>query len=363
MTASTPRFESRPGSPAAVASARRPVLRIGSWLSLPVRRRPVAVGAALALALLVLSVLTLSLGPLGIPVWELPSAVIAPPDARSEFVLNILRGPRLVTGLATGAALGVAGALFQTVTRNPLGSPDVIGLGSGASAGAATFGLLIPGILPAPVGALVGALTAMGLVWLGTGRGFSSPGRMILVGIGVSAMAVAVTQFAMTRSGQQEATTLAAYISGTLADRSWSDVATAGVPVLVLIPCALVLGRRLDLIEMGDELADSLGGRPNLTRTLVVLTAIGLATASVAAAGPIAFVSLTAPQVARRLARAPGAGIVLSALMGAVIMIGADLLVQQSPFGVQLPVGLLTAVVGGVYLGYLLVREWKKGTV
>jgi iron complex transport system permease protein len=336
---------------------------VGTWLSIPVRRRSLAVGATLFLALLVLSILTLTLGSLGIPVTHLLSDVVSPPDARTEFVLNILRGPRLVTALATGAALGVAGALFQTVTRNPLGSPDVIGLGSGASAGAAVFTLLLPGILPTPVGALVGALAAMGLVWLGTGRGFSSPGRMILVGIGVSAMAVAVIQFVMTRAGQQQATVLAAYINGTLADRSWTDVATVGIPVLALVPCALVLGRRLDLIEMGDELADSLGARSDLTRNLVILVAIGLATASVAAAGPISFVALTAPQVARRLARAPGAGILLSALMGAVIMTGADLLVQQSPFGVQLPVGLLTAVVGGVYLGYLLLREWKKGTV
>lgn len=351
------------GSRSVPALAPRPLLRAGTWLSVPVRRRSLVVGACLALSLLILCVLTLTLGPLGVPLLRLPAALVSPPDARTEFVLNILRGPRLVTALATGAALGVAGALFQTVTRNPLGSPDVIGLGSGASAGAAVFTLLLPGILPTSVGALLGSFAAMALVWIGTGRGFSSPGRMILVGIGVSAMAVALIQFVMTRSGQQQATTLAAYISGTLADRQWSDVATVGIPVLVLVPCALILGRRLDLIEMGDELADALGARSNLTRNLVILVAIGLATAAVAAAGPISFVALTAPQVARRLARAPGAGILLSALLGAIIMTFADLLVQQSPFGVQLPVGLLTAVVGGGYLGYLLLAEWKKGTV
>ncbi|ROQ41326.1 iron complex transport system permease protein [Frondihabitans sp. PhB188] len=341
----------------------RPVLRMGTWLSLPVRRRSVVVGAILALGLLVLTLLTLTLGTLGVPLAELPRAIVDPAPGRTEFVLNVLRGPRLITAIATGAALGVAGALFQTVTRNPLGSPDVIGLGAGASAGAACFGLLIPGLIPVPAGALVGALAAMGLVWLGTGRGFSSPGRMILVGIGVSAMAVAFVQFVLTRAGQQEATTLATYISGTFADRQWSDVAISGLTVAVLVPCALLLSRRLDLVEMGDELADSLGGRTTLTRSLVVLVAIGLATGAVSATGPIAFVALTAPQVARRLAKAPGAGILLSGLMGAVIMTAADLLVQQSPFGVQLPVGLLTALVGGVYLGYLLVREWKKGTV
>lgn len=339
------------------------VLRIGDVVSIPVARRSVVVGGILAVGVLALSILTLTLGSLGIPLLELPAAILRTPPGRTEFVLNVLRGPRLVTALGTGAALGVAGALFQTVTRNPLGSPDVIGLGSGASAGAAFFGLLVPGILPTPAGALAGALVAMGIVYLGTGRGFSSPGRMILIGIGVSAMATAFVQFVITRVAQQEATLLASYLSGTLADRSWSDTATIWIPVVVLVPAAVLLARRLDLIEMGDELADSLGARVVRTRTLVILLAIGLAAASVAAAGPIAFVSLTAPQIARRLARAPGAGILLSALTGAALMTFADLVVQQSPFGVQLPVGLLTAVLGGGYLGYLLVREWKKGTV
>lgn len=358
---------SRPGitSDAALSSTatRRPVVRVGSWLSLPYRRRSVVVGGILALGVLLLALLTLTLGTLGIPLTELPAAIASPEPGRTEFVLNVLRGPRLVTAIGTGAALGVAGALFQTVTRNPLGSPDVIGLGAGASAGAACFGLLLPGILPVPAGALVGALVAMGLVWLGTGRGFSSPGRMILVGIAVSAMAVAFVQYVTTRVNQQEATTLAAYISGTLADRDWGDATEIWVAVIVLVPFALLLGRRLDLVEMGDDLADSLGGRSSLTRTLVVLVAIGLGTAAVAATGPISFVALTAPQVARRLAKAPGAGILLSAIFGAVILMAADLLVQQSPFGAQLPVGLLTAMVGGVYLGYLLLREWKKGTI
>lgn len=356
-TGSRPEAAARPRQNPAI------VLRAGTWLSLPLRRRSVVVGGLLALAVLALSIGTLTLGTLGIPLLDLPAAVVSPAPGRTEFVLNVLRGPRLVTALGVGAALGVAGALFQTVTRNPLGSPDVIGLGSGASAGAAFFGLLVPGVLPTPLGALIGAGAAMALVWLGTGRGFSSPSRMILVGIGVSAMAVAFVQFVVTRVNQQEATVLSSYINGTLADRSWSDSLTIWIPVVVLLPCALALERRLALVEMGDELAESLGARVLVTRTLVILVAIGLGAASVAAAGPIAFVSLTAPQIARRLARAPGAGILLSALLGAALLVLADLLVQQSPFGAQLPVGLLTAIVGGVYLGYLLVTEWKKGTL
>jgi iron complex transport system permease protein len=346
-------------------SASNPVriLRLGTWLSLPIRRRSLVVAAVVLLALGIVCTATLTLGSLGIPLLDLPRSILSPPDARTAFVLNVFRGPRLVVAVGTGAAFGVAGALFQTVTRNPLGSPDVIGLGAGASAGAAGFGLLLPGLVPTPVGALIGAVVTLGLVWLGTGHGFTSPVKMIIVGIGVSAMAIAFVQFVITRVGQQQATVLAAYVSGTLADRSWTDASVIWVAIVILVPVSVLLGRRLDLIEMGDELADALGGRTNLTRTLVVLTAVGLSTAAVAAAGPISFVALTAPQIARRLSRAPGSQILLSALLGSLIMVVADLIVQQGPFGSQLPVGLLTALVGGVYLGYLLLREWKKGTV
>lgn len=130
-----------------------------------------------------------------------------------------------------------------------------------------------------------------------------------------------------------------------------------------MLPLALLLTRRLQLVELGDETADALGARSNNTRTLAILVAIGLSTAAVAVCGPVAFVALTGPQIAKRLTRAPGAGLVAAAVTGACVMVLADVCVQQLPFPVQLPVGILTAAVGGVYLGYLLLLEWKKGTV
>ena len=201
------------------------------------------------------------------------------------------------------------------------------------------------------------------LVWLGTGKGFSSPARMLLIGIGVSAMSLAFVQFVITRAGLEQATVLATYLNGSLASRSWSDAAVIWASVAVLLPCALLLSRRLQLMEMGDDQADSLGARSGQTRLLAVLVAIGLATAAVSVAGPIAFIALTAPQIARRLSRSAGPNVALSALMGAFLLTFADLLAQQLPFEVQLPVGVLTAILGGIYLGYLLVAQWKKGTV
>jgi iron complex transport system permease protein len=350
------------------ASPPRPrcVIRFGSWLSIPVRRRSLTIGLLLVLGILLVAVLTLTLGRLGVAPGDLVPAILGTSAGSSagtdRIVFAVLRGPRLVTAIAAGAAFAVAGTLFQTVTRNPLGSPDVIGLTAGASAGAVAFGLLWTGVLPLPAGALIGALAAMALVWVGTGRGFSSPSRMLLVGIGVSAMALALVQYAISRVGLEQATVLAAYLTGSLAARDWNHAAIIWV-ALLLLPCALLLSRRLQLVEMGDEQADALGARPANTRLLAILVAIGLATAAVTVSGPIAFIALVAPQIAKRLIRSPGPAVVLSALMGAFLLTLADLLAQQLPFQVQLPVGILTAMLGGIYLGYLLITEWKKGTV
>ncbi|MCP2032086.1 iron complex transport system permease protein [Okibacterium sp. HSC-33S16] len=349
---------------ASIASPKRPpVLRLGGWLSLPVRARSLVLGGILVVAILATGLATLTLGKLGIAPSNLLPTLLGQGEGRDEIVLTAFRGPRLVVGIAAGAALAVSGALFQTVTRNPLGSPDVIGLTSGASAGAAAFGLMWPGILPLPVGALVGAFVAMALVYVGTGTGFSSPSRMLLIGIGVSAMSLAFVQWVLVRAGREQATVLATYLNGSLAARDWDHAATIWTAIVVLIPSALLLSRRLQLVEMGDEQADALGARSTSARALSILVAIGLATAAVSVAGPVSFIALVAPQIARRLSRSAGPNILASALMGAFLLSLADLLTQQLPFDVTLPVGVLTAILGGIYLGYLLIAQWRKGTI
>lgn len=348
-------------APAPAATSR--TLRAGTWLSLPVRSRSLTVAVSLVAAVLVVAVLTVTLGTLGIAPADVVASVLGQGIGTDRIVWGTIRGPRLVVAVAAGAALGIAGTLFQTVTRNPLGSPDVIGLSAGAAAGAAAFGVLWTGIVPQSVGALIGACAAMTLVFLATGRGFASPSRMLLAGIGVSAMSLAFVEYVIVRVGREEAITLAAYLSGTLASRSWEHAATIWVSLVVLMPFALAISRRLQLVEMGDEQADALGAASGRTRLFAVLVSIGLATAAVNVVGPIGFIALAAPQIARRLVRAPGPNVVTSALTGALLLCLADLLTQQSPLPVQLPVGVLTALIGGVYLGYLLLGQWKKGSL
>jgi iron complex transport system permease protein len=325
-----------------------------------VTRRSALLGAVLLAAVLLGGIATLAWGDLGVGPRDLLEASRGEAGAKTMFVLERLRGPRLLVGIGAGLALGLAGALFQTVTRNPLGSPDVIGLGAGAGAGVALATLLAPGAVPAPVGALVGAGIAIALVHLSTGLGFASPARVIITGIGVSAMALAITQYVVAVALRDASTQLAGYLVGSLNSRSLQQALFIGVALLVLIPLIALIGHDLRMMDLGDQLADALGGSAIRTRTLAILLSVALAAAAVAVAGPIAFVALAAPHIARRMIGAPGPHLALSALVGALIMVLADFTVQHVGPLENLPVGVVTAGVGGMYLGYLLITEWKR---
>ncbi|WP_129840569.1 iron chelate uptake ABC transporter family permease subunit [Streptomyces sp. RFCAC02] len=341
----------------------RGVVTVGRAVALPVARAHLVAGAVLLVLLVAASAATLSLGRLGIPLADLPRAITGGADGVDAFVIERLRGPRLVTGMGTGAALGLSGALFQSVTRNPLGSPDVIGLTSGAGAGAALVALMAPGTVPVSLGAMAGAAAAMVLVYVSTGTGFRNPGRLVVAGIGVAAMATAFTQYVVYAMERDRAAVLSAYVNGSLSARAWEDAATIGLVLLVTVPLALLLARRMEIGEMGDEIADALGAEPQRTRVAAVVLSIVLSAGAVSVAGPIAFISLTAPQIARRLTRGTGAHLTLAALTGALLLVLADLAAQQLPIDDGLPVGIYTMAIGGAYLGWLLTREWKRGSL
>ncbi|WP_299538553.1 iron chelate uptake ABC transporter family permease subunit [uncultured Streptomyces sp.] len=338
-------------------------LRIGRSIALPVRRVSVVVALVLLVLLLAACVATLTLGRLGVGLADLPTALTGGAEGKDHFVLERLRGPRLVVALGTGAALGLSGALFQSVTRNPLGSPDVIGLAAGAGAGAAIVAMYFPGDVPVAVGALLGAVVAMALVHVSTGTGFRNPARLVVAGIGVAAIGGAVTQYVVYAIERDKASALTSYVNGSLTARSWGDAATIGVVLLLAAPFVAAVARRLAVVEMGDEIAEGLGAEPRKTKSLAVVLAIVLSAGAVAVAGPIAFVSLTAPQVAKRLTRASGPHLLLGALSGALLLVVADLCAQQLPLFDDLPVGIYTMAIGGLYLGHLLVREWRRGVL
>ncbi|MFD7528805.1 FecCD family ABC transporter permease [Streptomyces sp. NPDC059849] len=341
----------------------RKVLRAGGRVSVPVRRVSVLTALVLLVLLVAGAVATLSLGRLGIPLADLAGAVTGGAEGKDAFVLERLRGPRLTVAVGTGAALGLSGALFQSVTRNPLGSPDVIGLASGAGAGAAISALLFPDTVPVALGALIGAVLAMVLVHVSTGTGFRNPARLVIAGIGVAAIGTAITQYVVYAMERDRAAVLSAYVNGSLSARSWEDAGTIWLVLLAVAPLTVLLSRRLDIGEMGDDIAAALGSEPRRTKTAAVVLAIVLSAGAVSVAGPIAFIALTSPQVAKRITRASGPHLTLSALTGALLLVLADLCAQQLPLFDNLPVGIYTMAIGGVYLGCLLVREWRRGVL
>lgn len=330
---------------------------------MPVRRVSVLTALVLLALLVAGAVATLSLGRLGIPLADLAGAVTGGAEGKNAFVLERLRGPRLTVAVGTGAALGLSGALFQSVTRNPLGSPDVIGLASGAGAGAAISALLFPDTVPVALGALIGAVLAMVLVYVSTGTGFRNPARLVIAGIGVAAIGTAITQYVVYAMERDRAAVLSAYVNGSLSARSWEDATTIWLVLLVVAPLTVLLSRRLDIGEMGDDIAAALGSEPRRTKTAAVVLAIVLSAGAVSVAGPIAFIALTSPQVAKRITRVSGPHLALSALTGALLLVLADLCAQQLPLFDNLPVGIYTMAIGGVYLGCLLVREWRRGVL
>ncbi|RPK56912.1 Ferric enterobactin transport system permease protein FepG [Streptomyces sp. ADI96-02] len=349
-------------------TARRPAaprgyLVVGRTVAIPVRRASVLAGTGLLVLLLAAAAATLTLGRLGLDPADLPAALAGDAEGKDRFVFNRLRGPRLTVAVATGAALGLSGALFQSVTRNPLGSPDVIGLSAGAGAGAAVCALMFPGAVPVAVGALIGALAAMALVYVSTGTGFRNPARLVVAGIGVAAMGAAVTQYVVYALERDKASVLTAYVNGSLTARSWTDATTIWLVLLAVAPLTALISRRLVIGEMGDDISEGLGSEPKKAKSLAVVLAIVLSAAAVSVAGPIAFIALTAPQIAKRLTRASGPHLLLSALTGGLLLVIADLCAQHLPLSEDLPVGIYTMAIGGAYLGNLLIREWRRGVL
>jgi iron complex transport system permease protein len=328
----------------------RPVrlLRLGERVSLRVRIRSAAVCAVLLTALLAVGLFTLATGDYTIPLPDLVSALFGGGDQATRFVVGSLRAPRLVAGILVGAALGASGAVFQSVTRNPLGSPDVIGFGTGAATGAVAVITLTGGDSAAvAAGALAGGLLTAAAVYLlafrhGALHGF----RLVLVGVGVTGMLTAFNQWMLTRASLNDAVSAQIWLTGSLNAVGWPQTVPPAVALAVLLPPALLLGRGTDLLE--------------LVRLAVVGLAVALVAVATATAGPVTFVALAAPQAARRLTRAPGAGIGPAAVTGALIVPVSDLIAQRA-LPSELPVGVATGAIGGVYLAFLLARQWRGG--
>ncbi|HEV2508980.1 FecCD family ABC transporter permease [Bosea sp. (in: a-proteobacteria)] len=334
-------------------------LRLGPF-SLRWRPRTALVCAVLAGAALALAVVLLGTGTLAFAPAEVVAALFCRGEnPMAERVVWGLRLPRVVTAACVGAALGMAGAIFQSISRNALGSPDIIGFTTGAATGAIVQ-IILFGADPFAVAlaAVLSGMATAALVFLLALKGRVTGGyRLVLVGIGVGATLSGVNTILLVASDLDRSISAQIWLAGSLTARSWSHAAPAALGLVLIVPVALLHARRLALLEMGDDAASQLGVPVERTRLAMVLTAVGLTAMATAAAGPIAFIALAGPQLARRLCGSPDVPLLPGAAMGAVLLLAADLVSQRVPTGLNLPIGLTTGLLGGIYLLWRLARD------
>lgn len=324
------------------------------------RARYASLLGLLGVVLLASMGLSLSLGSFPTSFVEVLHSLTAPQDSDIAFIVWELRLPRLLLAVLVGAALAVAGAILQSMVRNPLASPDVIGITSGAALAAVAFLALFGTTLSIhwlPAAALAGALLAALLVFLLAWKGSVAPSRLVLVGIGLSAAMGAVTTLLIVISDDAAAMTAYVWLTGSLYATQWPDVLGMLPWLLVAVPLCLVYARHMDAMALGDAVAQGLG--VNLLRSRLVLMAcsVALAGAAVAFAGGLSFVGLIAPHIASRLVGRGFARLVpAAALVGALIVLYADLLGRVAFLPKDLPAGIFVSGVGAPFFVYLLHR-------
>lgn len=327
-------------------------------------RRTVVVGTALVGVMISLAMVAVLWGDYQLSIGQAMQALVGiGDDPLAQFFVQEQRAPRIVAALLVGAALGVSGAIFQSMSRNPLGSPDIIGFMTGAATGALLEIIVFDaGTVATAFGALVGGFATSIVVYLLAYRQGLTATRLVLVGIGVGVILQSVNTLLVVRASLAAAQTAAQWLAGSFNATTWTEVVVVGAALGVLIPGALLLGRPLNAMVMGDDLAAGLGIRVERSRLWLVLAGVSLVSVATAAAGPIAFIALAAPQLARRLTRTSGVGLGSAALMGALLVLASDILAQRLFAPTQLAVGVVSGALGGIYLIWLLAREGKRGT-
>ena len=271
------------------------------------------------------------------------------------------RAARIVAALLVGAALGLSGAIFQVISGNALGSPDIIGFTNGAATGALLQSIVFnSGPVEVALGAVVGGLATSVLVWLLTRRTGLHGFRLVLVGIGVGSTLAAFNSLLVVRASLTQAQTAASWLAGSLNDITWERTYALLGLLLVVTPLLLMLVRPLGAIRFGDQVASGLGVSVNAYRVAALFIGVLLVSLATATTGPIAFVALAAPHIAKTLARSGGVGFTSAALMGALMVLGSDLIGRFAVPGRIIQVGVVTGAIGGLYLIYLIYLERKK---
>lgn len=333
---------------------------------------PLITTSVVATVLLLAGVLlSLGTGETGLTPLEVLRTLAGQGDPFTELVVRDFRGPRVAAAVVVGASLACSGAILQSVARNPLASPDLLGINAGASVAAVAVVILAGGnggvsglaaSIGLPVAALLGAmLSGMALYLLAIRNRQLDPIRMVVVGVGIAAAGTSLVSWLLTLGDVMVVGPALAWLSGSLHAATWSSVASVVVTIAVVTPFLLAWSRRLDLLVLGDDAAGGLGVEVHRTRVLLLLLATALAGVATSAAGAVVFLALCAPQLTRALSRSSRPPLLASALVGAALLTWADLaarmLLSWVGFGpVELPVGVFTAVLGAPYLLFVVSR-------
>ena len=324
------------------------------------RRVPPAALALLALTLLVL-IWNMGTGQYPIPALDVVKTILhlESADPAYDFVVNTLRLPRALTAFTVGAMLALAGGIMQTLTRNPLASPDLTGVTAGASLGAILLLVLFPtasaGMLP--LAALVGGLGVAIAIYVLAWHGSDSPIRMILVGIGLTAALSSVEGIVLLRVDVDRLQNILHWLTGSLYARSWEHLWALAPWCLILIPFTLLSARHLNALHLGEEIATGLGGRVTWQRATLLITSAALTGAAISQVGALGFVGLIAPHIARRLVGPMHEGSqMITALTGGLLVLASDFVGRALFAPLEIPAGIVIALVGAPFFIYLL---WK----
>ncbi|BBY77444.1 iron-enterobactin transporter permease [Mycolicibacterium parafortuitum] len=323
--------------------------------------RAVVVVAVLTAAAFVLAVLAIGFGKYHVAPGDVLGVLAGVNTSFDRVVVLEWRMPRMLMALLVGAAFGVSGAIFQALTRNPLGSPDIIGINIGAYTGAlAIMATVGGGYYAVAGGALTGGLVTAVVVYALSYRNGTAGYRLIVVGIAVSAVLNSVNQWIVIKLDHHTAVTAAVWQQGSLSGMTWSQVVPMTICLVAMAAALLALGPQLPVLQLGDDAAGALGVQPDRARLGYLVVGVGLVALACAAAGPIAFIALAAPQLARRLTASPGVALVPAAAMGAVLLLVCDVLAARMFGDNAIPVGPVTVSLGGSYLVYLLITQARR---
>ena len=328
--------------------------------------RPRLVAANLALLALLFLVLCLNVsqGDYPISVPDVARVILVGGTEAEHFIVWDLRLPRAVVGLVVGAGFGMSGAIWQSITRNPLASPDLLGITAGASAGAVAviiFGssTFLGGTVGVPAAALAGGLLTGVVIYLLAWRRGIEGFRLVLIGVAVNGILLALTNWMLVLGEIWDAQEATVWLNGSLNGRGWGHAWPAAIALGAIGVMALGSTFPLSALKLGDDTARALGVRVQLSQSMLLVASVLLAAMCVTAAGPIGFVAFVAPQVTVRIVGTAGPPLLASALMGAVLVVGSDY-VARVVLPTELPVGIVTTAIGGPFLMYLIIRTNRR---